>query len=536
MHPAPSPRPIPQRVCSMIARTTTFFLVIATIGLFLVPRSVSAELTMSSVFGDSMVLQRDQPIHVWGWTKPGQKVSVSVAGQIALGEANASGRFDVTLKALDAGGPHKMVIEADQTKTYSDVLVGEVWICSGQSNMAWPVSSANDPDLETMTAKFPNIRLLSVPQVGTQEVQNDFDGQWKACTPETVRDFSAVGYFFGRRLHQSLDVPVGLIDNAWGGSAAEAWVRRDLLEKEDRYAELLKKWDDLAANYDHEAALAKWRQSVAKWQETKKGNRPREPRNQLTGQHRPANLYNGVLRPVLGYTIRGTIWYQGESNASRAYQYRHLFPLLIQSWRDEWGQGDFPFYWVQLADYMNEVDSPTDSRWAELREAQTMTMSRLANTGEAVIVDLGESSDIHPRNKQDVANRLARWALAKDYGLDVPYRSPTYASMEVEGEAAMLSFDHRGRGLDTFDVREPRGFTIAGEDRKFVTATAQLVDTDGDKVMDKVKVWNETIKQPVAVRYAWADNPVCNVQSIEGLPMTPFRTDDWPGVTLGVTK
>ena len=252
---------------------------------------VRAELTMSSVFGDSMVLQRDMPIHVWGWTKPNQEVTVEIAGHRSSATADGDGRFDVSLDALPAGGPHEMVVTADETKKLTDVLVGEVWLCSGQSNMQYAVDSANDPDLEKLSAKFPNIRLISVPQVGTQEPQRDFDGKWEACSPATAGQFSAVGYFFGRQLHQTLDVPIGLIDNAWGGSAAEAWVSRDRLEAEAQYADLLAKWDDLAKTYDIAAETAKYQEQLAKWKETKKGPQPRAPQNQLTGQHRPANLY-----------------------------------------------------------------------------------------------------------------------------------------------------------------------------------------------------------------------------------------------------
>tara|TARA_R110002049_G_scaffold47902_1_gene138339 strand:- start:25296 stop:26837 length:1542 start_codon:yes stop_codon:yes gene_type:complete len=497
----------------------------------LVQDFAQAELKMSSVFGDSMVVQRDEPIHVWGWTKPGQEVSVELAGHKATGTADGDGRFDLKLDPLPAGGPHELSVIADQSKTFKDVLVGEVWLCSGQSNMQWPVDNAVDADLEKLAAKFPNIRLISVPQVGTQEPQYDFDGKWQACTPETVGEFSAVGYFFGRQLHQTLDVPIGLIDNAWGGSAAEAWVSRDRLEADAKYSDLLQKWDDLAETFDMAAEVASYKERLAKWEETKKGAKPRFPRNQLTGQHRPANLYNGVLTPILGYTIRGAIWYQGESNSARAYQYRDLFPLMIQSWREDWKQGDFPFYWVQLADFMAEKTEPSESSWAELREAQTMTMSKLSNTGEAVILNLGESVDIHPKNKQDVAKRLARWALANQYGLKVPYHSPTYESMVVMTNGRVnIDFDHVGAKIDTFDVNEPIGFAIAGEDRKFVHAEAKIVDKD------TIQVWSDAVEKPVAVRYAWADNPVCNVQSAEGLPLTPFRTDDWPGVTAGVTK
>ena len=233
-----------------------------------------------------------------------------------------------------------------------------------------------------------------------------------------------------------------------------------------------------------------------------------------------------MLHPTIGYGIKGVIWYQGESNASRAYQYRKLFPFMIQNWRDEWKQGDFPFYWVQLADFRSEKPEPADSDWAELREAQTMTMDALPNTGEAVILNLGEASDIHPKNKQDVAMRLARWALAEDYGVKVVHQSPRYKSMEVKGNKAILTFDHVGGGLDTFDVPTPIGFTIAGEDQKFVKANAKIVGSN------KIEVWNDAVATPAAVRYAWADNPVCNVQNKEGLPLTPFRSDDWPGITI----
>ena len=263
----------------------------------------AAELKMSAVFGDHMVLQQKQPIRVWGWTKPGQAVTVSFADQKKATTAGDDGRFDLKLDAVPAGGPYTMTVAADTSKTFNDVLVGEVWLCSGQSNMQWAVNSANDPDLESLTAKYPNLRLITVPQTGTQETQTTFNGQWQACTPETVRDFSAVGYFFGRQLHQTLDVPVGLIDNAWGGSACEAWVKRDLLSDEELYGPLLKRWEDIEASYDHEAATAQYKQRLAKWNETKKGNRPRPPRNQLAGQHRPANLYHGVLKEAGGRPV-----------------------------------------------------------------------------------------------------------------------------------------------------------------------------------------------------------------------------------------
>jgi sialate O-acetylesterase len=256
-------------------------------------------------------------------------------------------------------------------------------------------------------------------------------------------------------------------------------------------------------------------------------SRPRAPRNPLTGQHRPANLYNGVLKPIIGYGIKGTIWYQGESNSGRAKAYRDIFPLMIKNWRDEWSQGNFPFYWVQLADFREESPAPADSNWAELREAQTLTLSQ-PNTGQAVITDLGEAHDIHPKDKQNVAKRLARWALAKDYGFnDLVYRSPQYKAHQRNGKKIILHFDFVGGGLDTFDIRTPLGFTLAGEDKVFHPAVAKIVGKD------QVEVSSDNVQNPVAARYAWADNPVANVQNKEGLPLTPFRTDDFPMVTDG---
>lgn len=473
-----------------------------------------AETTLPAIFGSNMVLQQKQSNRVWGWGDAGDTVTVSIDQQKHSAKADAEGNWQVTLDPLPVGGPYRMVIDGDQRIEYDNVMVGEVWICSGQSNMQWDVRRANDPDLESLTANFPNIRLISVPQVGTQEVQKDFQGKWSVCTPQTVTDFSAVGYFFGRQLHQTLDVPVGLIDNAWGGSACEAWINRDALRAHVRFGGLLQRWQKTEEEY--EQADEATRSKMA---------------GQMRGNHRPANIYNGVLKPTIGYGIRGVIWYQGESNASRANQYRELFPYMIQTWRDEWGQGDFPFYWVQLADFRAEKAGPADSDWAELREAQTMTM-KLPNTGEAVIVDLGEAADIHPKNKQDVAKRLARWALAKDYGFqDLVYRSPIYASMEAADGTITVSFDHVGGGLDTFDVNEPIGFTIAGEDKVFHHAKAEILGKGGGR--RQVKVWSDQVPSPVAVRYAWADNPICNMQNAEGLPLTPFRTDDWTGVTEG---
>jgi sialate O-acetylesterase len=473
-----------------------------------------------------MVLQRDQKDRVWGWAEPGEEVTVAINGQTKSTKASADGSWQIVLDPMPTGGPHSLSIKGKNTIMLDDVLVGEVWICSGQSNMQWPVAASNDADLEIASAKYPRIRLISVPNFGTQEPQKDFRGEWRVCRPDTVAGFSAVGYFFGRELYQILDVPIGLIDDSWGGSACEAWIRRDRLAADAKYAPMLKRWEYIEQNTPK--LKAEWDAAVKKAKAEGKQPPPpwTNPEEQLRGNARPGNIYNGALKPTIGYGIKGVIWYQGESNAGRAYQYRDLFPLMIQNWREEWGAGDFPFYWVQLADFQSEESEPRESDWAELREAQTMTMSRLRNTGQAVIIDLGEGKDIHPTNKQDVANRLARWALARNYGKSFAYQSPMYKSMEKNGNKIILGFEHVGRGLKTFDVSEPRGFAISASDRKFVRAKARIV------APGKIEVWSDDVSDPVAVRYAWANNPVCNVYGDAGLPLTPFRTDDWPGVTI----
>jgi sialate O-acetylesterase len=501
------------------------------------PSAALADVKLPAIFGSHMVLQRDQKDRVWGWAEPGEEVKVEIAGQSKTAKAGPDASWRVELDPMSAGGPHTMSVRGKNTVTLDDVLVGEVWICSGQSNMQWGVGGAKDADLEIHAAKFLNIRLITVPNRGTQEPQKDFEGHWVACSPETVGGFSAVGYFFGRQLHQTLGVPVGLINDAWGGSACEAWIRRDLLAADPKYGPMMQNWADFEKNYskakeDYQAKFAAWQKEAAKAKAENKPepNQPFNPDWMMYGNFRPGNIYNGVLKPTIGYGIRGVIWYQGESNANRAYQYRDLFPLMIKSWRDEWGQGDFSFYWVQLADFQAESPNQHDSDWAELREAQTMTMDRLPKTGQAVIIDIGEGKDIHPRNKQDVAQRLARWALARDYGIGIPHQSPTYKSMERKGNKVVLTFDHVGGGLGTFDVDEARGFAIAGSDRKFVSAQARVTGKN------TVEVWADGVSEPVAVRYAWAHNPVCNLYSAEGLPATPFRTDDWPGVTIHNVK
>lgn len=511
--------------------------------------SARAELRLPAIIGDNMVLQQKQANPVWGWDTPGTEVKVTFAGQTKTGKAGADGKWTVKLDPVPASAkPAVMAIQGTTARELKNILVGEVWLCSGQSNMGFTVERTWDADLEVAMAKYPNIRLISVPNVGTQVIQDDFKGQWEACTPANVGAFSAVGFHFGRIIHDMTGVPVGLIDNAWGGSACEAWVRRDVLEKDGRFTAMLDNWKKQEAAFSQEAfdkqtaafkekleAYSKARVAAARAKQPPPPAPGRAPQNPMTGQKRPGNLYAGCLHPIIGYGIKGAVWYQGESNAGAAHEYAYLFPLMIQHWRDEWKQGDFPFYWVQLADFKDYTSDPVESDWAELRESQTKTMSKLKNTGQCVITDLGEANDIHPKNKQDVAERLARWALAKDYGFKIPFSSPLYKEMKVEAGKIIVTFDHAEKGLRTVDVDEVKGFAICGEDRKWVWAKAVILPDNGQSPRtprgNQIAVSSPAVPKPVAVRYNWANNPLGNVFTPEGLPVTPFRTDDFPMIT-----
>lgn len=496
--------------------------------------TVRAEIKLPAIISDHMVLQQKQTNPIWGWDTPGTRVTVTFAGQTKSAEAAADGKWTVKLDPVPVNAqPQTIKIAGTNTVEIQDVLVGEVWMCSGQSNMGFTLNQDWNGDLEAAASKLPNLRLIKVPQVGTQEAQNDFKGQWKASAAESASSFSAVGFLFGRYLHEILGVPVGLIDNSWGGSAAEAWVRRESLEKDPRFKLLMENTKQREALFqtekaktDHEAAVAKWKIAAEKAKAEGKAvpRPPQSPQQWLGGNARPGNIFNGVMFPTLGYGIKGVVWYQGESNAGRAYEYLDLFPFMIEQWRKEWKQGDFSFYWVQLADYLPEKPTPGDSTWAELREAQTKTM-KLPNTGQAVITDLGEAKDIHPKNKHDVAARLVRWALVKDYGLKFPYRSPEFKSLEITGNKAVVTLDYFGSNLRPFDVAEAIGFAVCGEDKVWHWAKGKILPGD------RIEVTSEKVEKPIAVRYAWADNPVCNLFSKDGLPVTPFRTDSFEMIT-----
>lgn len=475
--------------------------------LAVLPAPSRAEVKPHALFSDHMVIQRDMAAPVWGTAEPGQEVTVSIAGQTKKAVTGPDGKWQVKLDPLPAGGPHELSIGQVALK---NVLVGEVWVCSGQSNMEWSVRSSANPEAEIAGANYPKIRLFTAPRRSIDTPQKDVNGAWKPCSPETIAGFSAVAYFFGRELWKTLEVPVGLIHSSWGGTAAELWTRRGVLEADADFKGLLDAYDK--RREAHASALERHKEAAQKAKAEGKPAPKAPPGPGLA----PSSLYNGMIAPLIPYAIRGAIWYQGESNASRARQYQKLFPAMIKNWREDWGQGDFPFLFVQLANFMARKPDPSESAWAELREAQLRTLS-VPKTGMAVIVDIGDAKDIHPKNKQDVGRRLALAAQAVAYGRDVVSSGPIFDSMNVEGDRVRLTFKHVGGGL-VARGEKLTGFAIAGADKKFAWADAKI---DGSHVI----VWSDKVPQPAAVRYAWADNPECNLYNKEGLPASPFRTD-----------
>ncbi|MCP4096317.1 MAG: 9-O-acetylesterase [Planctomycetaceae bacterium] len=630
--------------------------------------AISEELRVANIFTDNMVLQRNQEFSIWGWGNPSTPVTVKLQKQTATISADQQGRWEAKFKAIDLGDPFSIKISTAQKSIVLDnVLAGDVWICSGQSNMEWEVRQAGNPQQEIAQGNWPLIRHVRVDHVTSPSKLDDVNNSgWKVCTPETVGNFSAVGYYFARELQRELNVPIGLLHTSWGGTIIETWISPESLKNHPDFTDAITKLESVYQNPKQQEARAKqldqWNQdfrraledkstdwkapalddsdwisikapgswesqgyqqldgiawyrrtitlpdswksqpasislgqiddidityvngvkigSVSDWTKLRKyeipanllkagknsiairvtdqaggggiigdpndmriartgepaislagkwkfkksdltrklGERPEQP---FRGPNHPTLLSNAMVNPFLLVKAKGVIWYQGESNAGRAFQYRSLMPLLIQDWRNRFGQ-DFSFYWVQLANFTMPRETPGDSQWAELREAQTMALT-VPKTGQAVIIDIGEARDIHPKNKQDVGKRLALNALAKDYKKSVVYSGPMFKSVEFSGNRATVHFDH-ATGL--ISKNGPlKHFQIAGKDKKFVWADAKI---EGNSVV----VSSELVKDPASVRYAWADNPEgCNLYNAAGLPACPFRTDTWKGVT-----
>jgi sialate O-acetylesterase len=457
-----------------------------------------ADVKTHALCADGMVLQQKTNAKVWGTADAGEKVTITFRGKTASAAANADGRWVVEVPTGDAGGPFAMTIAGKNTLNYKNVLVGEVWVCSGQSNMEWSVNGCDKTDKEYATSAphNPMLRMFTVKKNPQLTPQTETSGKWTDAAPESVGSFSAAGYFFGRNLQENLKVPVGLIHTSWGGTRIETWMSAE--------------------------ALAPWE---------KQGNK--------AGANTASNLYNGMLYPILNYQVKGAIWYQGESNAGQAYKYRSLHPAMIESWRADFKNPNLAFYFVQLAPFTAVTKKPGESNWAELREAQSMTL-KLKNTGMAVITDFGNEYDIHPTPKRPVGERLALAARARTYGEALVYSGPMYQSVKFVGNKAVLSFDHVGGGLvakELVPTQERKngaawrvkdgstgaaltGFSICGKDKVFHNAKADIVGAT-------VVVTSDAVAEPVAVRFGWANHPLCNLFNREGLPASPFRTDDF---------
>ncbi|NOU36327.1 MAG: sialate O-acetylesterase [Kiritimatiellaceae bacterium] len=483
----------------------------------------------ASVFTDNMVLQREMKVPVWGTAAPGEKVAVKFASQSVEAVADTAGNWRVDLAPLNTSAqPAELVITgANSSIKCTNVLVGEVWLCSGQSNMDHTMRMLKQTEEELQAAtNYPLLRLFKVEhKTNPEHPEASVKGTWTASTAETAGEFSGTGTYFGRALCRELGVPVGLIHCAWGGTPAESWTSWKKLEQlpfmEDNLRDSLKR----LKNYTPESAQADFDKKLAEWQQKtaageKVGQKPKLWNPNIDPWY-PASLYNGMIAPLIPAAMRGVIWYQGESNAGRHEQYRELFSAMIQNWRDVWGQGDFPFLYVQLANFMKVQTGPVEgpsSKWPYLREAQTKTLS-LTNTAMVVITDVGDANDIHPRDKKTVGERLALAARVKAYGEKIVYSGPLCQGLEIKGDKAIVRLDHVGSGLAAKGDKLT-GFAIAGEDRQWHWADAQIA-------ADTVVVSSPEVKVPAAVRYNWANNPIGNFFNKEGLPASPFRTDNW---------
>lgn len=483
----------------MFKHKIELFSITAFLVMLCISGDVLAKVKLPAVFSDNMVLQQKTKAAVWGQTEPGKTITISTTWSRAryTSKADELGNWKIMVKTPSYGGPYAITVSDGAPLIIMNVLIGEVWICSGQSNMEMPLAGwgkINNYEQEIASAKYPSIRLLQVDHVTSNAPLDDAkvaNAGWKPCIPQFVAEFSSVAYFFAREIYNKTKVPIGLIHTSWGGTVAEAWTSASTLKTIPDFVE-----------------------AVNKIERADKDN---------GGPNRTTVLYNAMIHPYLQYSVRGAIWYQGESNADRANQYRTLFPAMITDWRKQWGLGDFPFYFVQLANFMKPEADPVASAWAELRDAQRGALS-LPNTGMAVAIDIGDEKDIHPKNKQDVGKRLALIALAKTYGVKVAYTGPVYQSAEIESGSIKLNFS-AAEGLKASDGAELKGFAIAGADQKFQRAKAEI---KGKQVV----VSSADVPDPVAVRYAWANNPVCNLVNGAGLPASPFRTDNWKDSTF----
>jgi hypothetical protein len=522
----PQPKPFSKNMNSCMQLFRRIF----QITLALVAGTAWADVKLPSLFSDHMVLQGDAAVPIWGWAEPGEQVYVSIAGQIRTTVADNSGQWSLKLDKLSAPAPVTLTVKGRNTIVIQDVLVGEVWLASGQSNMQLPVNDAMNPQAEKVSANFAPIRMFTVAHHVAVTPQTNCEGEWVVCSPETVGRFSAAAYFFARDLHQDIKLPVGIINASWGATPIETWTCLARMEGSPEFAPVLKPWEaKMSVPFDEAKAETHYRTAIELWQtnaENRKADgkpvppKPEMPVRPRLDKNYPGNAFNGMIAPIIPYAIRGAIWYQGENNAQSDYSklYAAQLPLLIQDWRQRWAQGNFPFAWVQLPNFQpKQAGAAAPGKWPVVREAMLRTLA-VTNTGMAITIDVGEPEHIHPKNKQAVGHRLALWALAKVYGENIPFSGPLPAGQKINGDEITLSFTHADNGL-VAKGGELKGFSIAGANHRWVPAAAHI---QGDHVV----VSSPEVKAPIAVRYAWADNPDCNLFNGAGLPASPFRTDD----------
>ena len=502
----------------------------------------AADVRLPKIFTDNMMLQRDLPVRVWGWADAGEAVTVTLSGQTATSKADAKGQWALELPAIKAGENLELTVKGNNSLTLKNVLIGDIWVCSGQSNMEMGLNGCLGFQDDVKAADFPKIRRIKFHLVQSGQAESDAPTAtpWQVCSPQTAAGFTAVGFYFAREIQQKTGIPIGIIDDNWGGTAIEPWVPTEGLALVEELKPMLVAKQEAIKNYRNQlpkslteldAWMAQTRNDLASGAPTRPAPAiPAQPDGGWSG------IYNAMVHPIVRFPIKGALWYQGESNGGEGVTYYHKMRALIGGWRKQWGQGDFPFYFVQLANFQAASDNPAGGNgWAKLREAQTKSLT-VPNTGMAVIIDtvpLAERDDIHPKNKYDVGTRLAQWALGRDYGQkQLVVSGPLLKALRIEGDKARLAFDHVGTGLmvGKKDGRTPaventgaklKHFSIAGADKKWFWADAVI---DGKTV----SVSSPLVKDPVAVRYAYQMNPDgANLYNREGLPASPFRTDDW---------
>ena len=514
---------------------TAGFIALLSLALTLAGSPVSAEIRLPDILGSNMVLQRGQPVPVWGKADPGEKIRVGFKSMMLSATADGNGDWKVVLDPMEASAqPADMTITGKNEIRLTGILIGEVWLCTGQSNMQWRLLESDGGQQAIQAADYPEIRLFNVSRERSFKRKPGPIGEWQACSPESVPEFSGIGYFFGLELYKKLGIPIGLVNASYGGSQAEAWTPVEYLAASEDLKPCIEREKIWAA--ERPAVQARFDSDMAEWRSAAEKARadgtqaPRQPRvpDALRDYRIAASIYNNMIGPLIPFAIRGALWYQGESNEERAEQYELLLPVMIRAWRERWGQGDFPFGIIQLPNFRAVSVQPEDQAWSHVRDAQRMTFLNTPQTGLIVTIDVGEAADIHPTNKLDVGHRCYLWAMADVYKADLTKSGPVFKSARKAGRKMILVFDEVGKGLKICQGDELKEFAVAGADRKWHWAEARI------KGKDKVIVRSDEVSNPVAVRYAFNNNPENpNLSNDTCLPAVPFRTDRWEGPTHG---